>query len=54
MIISGKKGGILMKKLPLGYFAVQSDFENAPKDSFTYRGEIFEVKEGENLLRRIG
>ncbi|MBR3593549.1 MAG: right-handed parallel beta-helix repeat-containing protein [Clostridia bacterium] len=39
-----------MKKLPLGYFAVQSDFENAPKDSFTYRGETFEVKEGENLF----
>ena len=42
-----------MKKLPLGYFAVQSDFENAPKDSFTFRGETFAVAEGENLFSNI-
>jgi len=42
-----------MKKLPLGYFAVQSDFENASKNTFTYKGETFEVKEGENLFGNI-
>ncbi len=42
-----------MKKLPLGYFAVQSDLENSPKDCFTYRGETFAAIEGENLFGNI-
>ncbi len=42
-----------MKKLPLGYFAVKSDFENSPKDRFTFRGETFSVTEGENLFGNI-
>ncbi len=42
-----------MKKLPLGYFAIQSDFENSPKDSFTYRGETYAVVEGENLFGNV-
>ncbi len=42
-----------MKKLPLGYFAVASDFENASKDSFAFRGETFAVTEGENLFATV-
>lgn len=39
-----------MKQLPKGYYAVQSDFENAPKDSFTFRGETYSAEEGINLF----
>ncbi len=42
-----------MKQLPKGYYAVQSDFENAPKDSFTYRGETYSVEEGVNLFGSV-
>ena len=37
-------------RLPIGYYAVQNDFENASKCSFTYKGISYEVTEGENLF----
>lgn len=37
-------------KLPLGYYAVQSDWDNAPKDRFSYKGISYEVEEGVNLF----
>lgn len=42
-----------MLTLPKGYYAVQADFENAPKDTFTFRGVTYSVKEGENLFGNI-
>ena len=42
-----------MQQLPHGYFAVQSDFENASKESFTFRGVTYEVQEGVNLFGTI-
>ena len=39
-----------MLQLPKGYYAVAADFENAPKDSFTYRGVSYAVTEGVNLF----
>ena len=39
-----------MLQLPKGYFAVQADFENAPKDQFTYKGVTYAVTEGVNLF----
>ena len=39
-----------MLQLPKGYYAVQSDFENAPKDEFTFRGVTYAVQEGVNLF----
>ncbi len=40
-------------KLPRGYYAVKSDFENSPKDTFTYKGVCYEVAEGDNLFATI-
>ena len=37
-------------KLPKGYYAVQSDFENSSKDTFIYKGITYEVEEGVNLF----
>lgn len=42
-----------MLTLPKGYYAVQADFENSPKDSFTFRGVTYSAKEGENLFGNI-
>ena len=39
-----------MIKLPKGYYAVQSDFENASKNVFVFKGVEYEVTEGENLF----
>ena len=39
-----------MIALPKGYFAVQNDFENAPKDQFTFMGITYAVTEGVNLF----
>jgi len=39
-----------MQQLPKGYYAVQSDFENAPKDSFTYKGVTYAAEAGVNLF----
>lgn len=39
-----------MQQLPKGYYAIQSDFENAPKDTFTYRGVTYAVEVGVNLF----
>ena len=39
-----------MLQLPKGYYAVQADFENAPKDQFTYRGVTYTATEGVNLF----
>ena len=32
-----------MLQLPRGYYAVAADFENAPKDQFTYKGVTYAV-----------
>lgn len=37
-------------RLPKGYYAVINDFENSPKNSFTYKGVTYDVAEGENLF----
>ncbi len=42
-----------MQQLPKGYYAVVSDYQNAPKDTFTYRGETYAVKDGENLFPTV-
>ena len=42
-----------MQQLPRGYYAVQTDFENAPKDVFTYKGVSYAVTEGVNLFGTI-
>ncbi len=42
-----------MKQLPKGYYAVAADFENAAKDSFTYRGVTYAVTEGVNLFATL-
>ncbi len=39
-----------MLSLPKGYYAVQSNFENAPKDAFTYKGITYRVEAGVNLF----
>ena len=39
-----------MQKLPRGYYAVKSDFENSPKDTFVFRGVTYAVEEGVNLF----
>ncbi len=39
-----------MQRLPKGYYAVQSDFENAPKDVFVFGGRTYAVEEGVNLF----
>ncbi len=39
-----------MIPLPKGYYAVASDFENAPKDTFTYKGVTYAVEVGINLF----
>ena len=40
-------------KLPKGYYAVQSDFENSSKDTFMYKGISYEVEEGVNLFATL-
>ncbi len=40
----------MMLSLPKGYYAVAADFENAPKDTFTYKGVDYAVTEGVNLF----
>ncbi len=42
-----------MIKLPKGYYAVQSDFENASKNVFVFKGVEYEVTEGENLFANV-
>lgn len=42
-----------MLQLPKGYYAVQDDFENAPKDQFTFRGVTYAVTEGVNLFGSV-
>ena len=42
-----------MMQLPRGYYAVQADFENAPKDTFTFRGVTYAVTEGVNLFGTV-
>ena len=42
-----------MQQLPKGYYAVAADFENAAKDSFTYKGVTYAVTEGVNLFGTI-
>ncbi len=42
-----------MQQLPKGYYAVQSNFNNAPKDCFTYRGVTYAVCEGVNLFASL-
>ncbi|MBR7181839.1 MAG: hypothetical protein IKD28_03540 [Clostridia bacterium] len=42
-----------MQQLPKGYYAVQSDFANAPKTEFTFRGVTYAVTEGVNLFGAI-
>ncbi len=42
-----------MKQLPKGYVAVVADYENAPKDTFTYKGETYAVSAGENLFANV-
>ncbi len=42
-----------MQQLPRGYYAVASDFENAPKDTFTYKGVTYAVTEGVNLFATV-
>lgn len=42
-----------MQQLPRGYYAVQSDFENAPRDRFTFRGVTYAVCEGVNLFSSL-
>ena len=39
-----------MIRLPKGYYAIVSDFENAPKDVFEYKGVTYAVEEGVNLF----
>ncbi len=39
-----------MQLLPKGYYAVQSDFENSSKDTFTYKGVTYAVEAGVNLF----
>ncbi len=43
-----------MQQLPRGYYAIQSDFDNSPRDSFTFRGVTYAVCEGVNLFASIG
>ena len=42
-----------MQKLPRGYFAVQSDFENASKTEFVYKGVSYAVEAGVNLFATV-
>ena len=42
-----------MQQLPRGYYAVAADFDNAPKDTFTFKGVTYAVKEGENLFGKL-
>ena len=42
-----------MQQLPKGYYAVAADYENAAKDSFTYRGVTYAVTEGVNLFGSV-
>lgn len=42
-----------MKALPTGYIAVQNNFEESAKDSFTYKGVTYAVIEGVNLFATI-
>ena len=42
-----------MQLLPKGYYAIQTDFENAPKDQFTYKGVTYAVTEGVNLFATL-
>ena len=42
-----------MQQLPRGYYAVASDFENASKDTFTYKGVTYAVTEGVNLFATV-
>ena len=39
--------------LPKGYYAVISDYENADRTSFTYKGVTYSVTEGENLFSTL-
>lgn len=41
-----------MQQLPKGYYAVAADFENASKDTFTYKGVTYAVTEGVNLFAK--
>ena len=49
MILEIAKGCNEMR-LPKGYYAVINDFENSPKNSFTYKGVAYDVVEGESLF----
>ncbi len=42
-----------MQRLPKGYYAVQSDFETAPKDTFVFAGVTYAVEDGVNLFGNI-
>lgn len=42
-----------MQQLPKGYFAVQSEFNTAPKDSFTFQGITYAVTAGINLFSSL-
>ena len=42
-----------MLALPRGYYAVQSDFDNAPHDAFTYKGVTYAAEAGKNLFATI-
>lgn len=39
-----------MQMLPKGYYAIQADFETAPRDTFTFRGVTYATEEGANLF----
>ncbi len=42
-----------MQRLPKGYYAVQSDFENAAKDTFVFGGITYSVEAGVNLFGSV-
>ena len=42
-----------MIELSSGYYAVVSDFENVPKDRFTYNGIEYALEVGVNLFKNL-
>ncbi len=42
-----------MQSLPIGYYAVQCDFDRAPKDTFTFQGVTYAVHAGVNLFATL-
>ena len=42
-----------MQKLPNGYYAVQADLENAPQNTFVFKGVTYEVEKGVNLFATV-